>query len=326
MNGNSLLIIGTLPQTSGIGGVTIHTERLLGHLRKRDVSFDFADYRTMPLLKLLRQITKHKVVHLNLSNVYAIFIMLLVAHASRTRSIFTIHCNFGRGNRLQRFILHCCARMATVPVAINNMSYQQCLQFNQRTKFIPAFLPPYKEEKLDDATEQLLSSVNRDKQWVSTNAYNVAFDERRQEVYGIGFLVDFFGKASLQNQYQLFVSDPSGNYRKRFATLPKNITFISHPHNYYELLKRMDIVVRCTTTDGDSLSVKEALYLGKPVLCTDVVDRPEGVTLFKYGDAASLQNALLHPQANSQKPQNTCIEQLTKLYKDLSGENNHPHA
>ena len=41
-----------------------------------------------------------------------------------------------------------------------------------------------------------------------------------------------------------------------------------------------DALIRATTMDGDSLSVKEALYYGVPVFATDVVDRPSGVISF----------------------------------------------
>lgn len=54
----------------------------------------------------------------------------------------------------------------------------------------------------------------------------------------------------------------------------------------------MDVFVRNTSTDGDSISVREALYLGLKALCTDVVDRPNGVILFKYNDEQSLKRAL----------------------------------
>lgn len=52
------------------------------------------------------------------------------------------------------------------------------------------------------------------------------------------------------------------------------------------------MIIRNTPTDGDSLSVKEALYLHKPILATDAVSRPKGVILFKYNDEESFSEAV----------------------------------
>jgi hypothetical protein len=45
-------------------------------------------------------------------------------------------------------------------------------------------------------------------------------------------------------------------------------------------------LLRITTTDGDALSVKEALFLNKQVIATDVVDRPVGTQLVPLNEAA----------------------------------------
>lgn len=50
-------------------------------------------------------------------------------------------------------------------------------------------------------------------------------------------------------------------------------------------------MIRFTTTDGDSLSVKEALLAGKSVIATDVVDRPEQVILVN-NDLDALENVI----------------------------------
>ena len=78
-----------------------------------------------------------------------------------------------------------------------------------------------------------------------------------------------------------------------------SVYFIDYPHSYFELLKHVDYFVRNTSTDGDALSVKEALYLNVPTLCSDVVDRPRGVRLFKYCDKASFERCLLETSQES---------------------------
>jgi glycosyltransferase involved in cell wall biosynthesis len=108
----------------------------------------------------------------------------------------------------------------------------------------------------------------------------VSYDKYQNEIYQVSLLVDIFKKFERK---ALIISDPSGAYKNLFTSrneiLPSNIFIISAPHNFFEVLKLSDAFLRTTTTDGDALSVKEALYLNKPVLATNVVDRPQGVVL-----------------------------------------------
>src|SRR3981189_3298333 len=53
-----------------------------------------------------------------------------------------------------------------------------------------------------------------------------------------------------------------------------------------------DVVLRTTLYDGDSVSVREALYIGTPVIATDNGMRPPGMKLIPVGDAAGLVAAI----------------------------------
>ncbi len=54
------------------------------------------------------------------------------------------------------------------------------------------------------------------------------------------------------------------------------------------LMRRADLLVRPTSTDGDANSVREALWVGLPVVASDCVPRPEGTVLHRTGDADDL--------------------------------------
>jgi glycosyltransferase involved in cell wall biosynthesis len=54
------------------------------------------------------------------------------------------------------------------------------------------------------------------------------------------------------------------------------------------LLKGSDLFVRPTLTDGDAISVREALALGVRCVASDVVPRPKGTRLFRSQDPADL--------------------------------------
>lgn len=58
------------------------------------------------------------------------------------------------------------------------------------------------------------------------------------------------------------------------------------------LIGRSNVFVRPTFEDGDSISVREAVALGVPVVASNVGFRPPGVLLFEAGDAAGLTASL----------------------------------
>jgi glycosyltransferase involved in cell wall biosynthesis len=57
-------------------------------------------------------------------------------------------------------------------------------------------------------------------------------------------------------------------------------------------MARCDVFLRTTLYDGDSVSVREALHLGVPVIATDNGMRPEGVRLVPVSDADAVAGAV----------------------------------
>jgi glycogen synthase len=65
------------------------------------------------------------------------------------------------------------------------------------------------------------------------------------------------------------------------------------------LMAACDVFVRPTLADGDSVSVREALALGRKVVATSVGHRPAEVRLVPPGDAAALAEALVASSADT---------------------------
>ena len=315
---NQLLILGPLPENHGIGGVTIHVQRLLDYLDKNGVGYAFCDYGKVSFVGLLNRIARTTTIHIHISNPVFLFLITLCCRLMCKKVIVTLHGNYGRFSSFKNFLVRRTISMSTIPVLINEKSYIICRKFNKRAVLIPAFIPPQKEEKLNVEILMLLERLHEEgKKIISTNAYNVSFDKYGNDTYGIDFLVKYFKEST---DYAMLVSDPSGNYAKRYRRSglknEENVFFIDFPHPYFELLRHVDFFVRNTSTDGDALSVKEALYLGVPTLCTDVVDRPEGVRLFKYCDRMSFEKALIVPGMGNCKIENGA-EKIVMVYKEL---------
>lgn len=89
------------------------------------------------------------------------------------------------------------------------------------------------------------------------------------------------------------------------------------------VIDRSDVMLRTTVYDGDSVSVREALAMGLPVVATDCARRPEGVELLEAGDLNELHAAIRRclRRGRSRSPQRddgqTNIEAVLDLYREL---------
>lgn len=312
-----LLIIGTLPETAGIGGVTIHVERLLKWLSIKNFSAELCDYKKDSFFCQLKKIASHKTIHIHASNPYLRIIYLLLSTLLLKKTIFTVHGDLGRFSKFKNFLDKMSVKLSSVPIVINKSSYGKAKKWNKNTRLMSAFVPPYESGYVPEYSLQLIREAKgMGKKIYATNAYHMSFDKYGNEIYGIDFLISFFNN---KIDSVLVISDPSADYRKKYESQQfANIIFISEPHSFYAVIMESDVVLRATSTDGDSISVKEALYAKKVVIATDCVDRPEGVIPFEYNNSASFANALKDSENHSVSSfsENT-VDEMISLYNKL---------
>lgn len=312
----NILIVGTLPSVAGIGGVTIHVSRLCDALEDRGVPMELCDYKTLTLSRQMKMIRNSSVAHLHVSNPFLRLFYVLLCRLFSCRSVLTIHGNLGRFGAVKNAIDLAALRLCDVPVMINEGSWKKALSYNRNAVLIPAYIPARTQEPLPEEAIKIVSQARNDGKKVAvTNASYMHYSNTGEEIYGIQFLADYFKG---HDEYMLVVSDPSGQYSGHFAgKQAENIRFITQPHSFSSLLSISDLMIRATSTDGDSLSVREAIDLGVRVLATDCVDRPEGVVLFRYNDPTSLTEALEAKAAGTAKPQFDTVGEISGIYESL---------
>ena len=308
-----ILIVGSTPQTAGIGGVAIHVERLLDALKHRSVDVVHEDYKKSALRPFLKCITAD-VVHIHSQNKMYSFLLALFAELCHAKVVYTLHQKYVVGNSFECKFCNWLFMVCDIIITLNTQSKDDIRKIlGIDTVLLPAFIPPTHTEPLND---DILNLIKRGKQCnrklCVTNAayYSVS---SIGETYGISFLVKYFSK---HPNCFLIVSDPSGQNKVNISCEADNIAFITYKHSFYEILKRADIFIRHTNTDGDALSVKESLSLGVCTLCTDVVDRPEEAILFKYENEESLSTALSKVNNADRKVSvfSNLVDDLIKLY------------
>lgn len=321
---NKVLIIGTTTATAGIGGVTVHVERLLQWLGKLGRPVDLCDYKRLSYREQLQMIRQYDIIHLHVSHPLLRVFYVSMALLLGKKSILTVHGNLGRFGWLMNKLDDWAVRFCSVPILINKHSYDVAIRLNEHSKYISAFLPPLDDGFIDEETEMQLRQIRDSSDVVfATNASYRKINHNGEEVYGIDFLVDYFSKAP---QYQLIISDSSGDYKTYYEqqniSLPDNIFIISSPHSFLKVLKYSDIMIRNTQTDGDSVSIKEALMVQKNVFASDCVNRPTEVYLFKYNDALSftqlirqIDSIVEHTPIYSEP---NAAEQIVEIYNSLA--------
>ena len=90
------------------------------------------------------------------------------------------------------------------------------------------------------------------------------------------------------------------------------------------LIHKSDVLLRTTIFDGDAISIREALYLGTPIIATDTGMRPEGVHLIPKENHQALEQAIKLELATGKKGVISNedgwgnIREVVKLYEELA--------
>ncbi|EOA57220.1 hypothetical protein HMPREF1214_02732 [Bacteroides sp. HPS0048] len=283
-----ILLIGKRPLP--IGGVTIHVDRLVTILEKLEMPFSFYNLKFFSVISLTNAILKHKYAHLHSSSsIFRLFFSLMCI-CTHTKSIITIHGNLGRFSFVYNLMDYMAVWLSDYPIVINQNSYLKAFKINKKTLLMSAYIPSMSNEKLSNNIVGMIEKMKSRYEFICiSNAYNFSLGKDGEEIYGITELVTFFRE---ENEYGFVLSDPSGEYSKRFIDVPDNVFIINKPHPFVEVLKYVDCYIRYTSTDGDSLSIHEAIDSGSFVIATDVVDRPTEVILVHRGDFIELKKKL----------------------------------
>jgi len=115
----------------------------------------------------------------------------------------------------------------------------------------------------------------------------------KSHIYGFEFLLRIMGaladhgarvRAVIGTGDALAAADLSDEGRRLLARFSAACEIAPPTKEYVEQMPRLSVFLRPTTTDGDSVAIREALWLGVPVLASNVVRRPDGCHVQPLGD------------------------------------------
>lgn len=334
-----LLFIGPAPHN--IGGISIHIRRLSaimrdtyaldyvdeGHVREKGVF----NLRSCNIFKYLSKVAKADIVHIN-SGVWSLraIHIFICKFIFRKRVLVTIHRDptiephLGLTKRLLR---HCdCA------ILVNSEGYE-AVKGESKCKYIllPAFLPPVMDEEPELPEEMLrwIDNVHQKGGYLMTsNASNLVMHSG-EDLYGLDICIDSVNSLEKQvpgKYYLLFILAKCSENSERLEKykdiikengLGDNIMLWEGAASFVRALQKSDLVLRTTNTDGDAISIREALFFGKLILASDVVARPDGVHLFKTRDTGDLVKKILSISSFPGKTEALHMPDYKALYKSL---------
>jgi hypothetical protein len=299
-----VLFLGTLPPP--LGGVSVYCKRRISQALQAGVICELFD--TKLKLSLIRLIVRSHLLALS-NQQFEIEVNTSNPIAIRALHYFGLSrfCTFIDHNGSRRFkskletsllrkFATDCRRVRIVNQDLFETYRRIGLNDFANFEVFSPYIPPT-EGEVRDAREQyafayrgLVDEVSS-RTIVLTSAWKVS----HPDVYGLLDCIDIYSKLAPNFRHVKFVlmvgeyakSEFADEVRLRVESLAlkqPNVICINGGVPQWPLLPNVVVFLRLTTTDGDSVSVREALEQGCKVVATDVCTRPAGVYLTKSGD------------------------------------------
>lgn len=329
------LMIGPYPPP--LGGVSVHIKRVMHKLKKQNNTVHCFDnsahynkytkflYPVLLLYTLARQrphVVFYHTIFFRLS-LWELTALKFLKYIFRYQIILIEHDCRHMYNRspawISKFIalIQQCSRV----ILIGNRTYEsyksQQIPLNNCT-IEEAFLPPALHEEasiLATYPPEIFSFLANHTPIISANAFQLVMLNGK-DLYGLDI--------SIQLLKQLRTVYPSagliiglaniGNtayynmlqHQIMLYGLQDEIFFLHNQKELWPIIKRSDLFIRPTQSDGASISISEALHFKVPVIASDVCTRPPGTLLFSIENLSLLiriaQKALLRKDAGETIP------------------------
>lgn len=318
-----IALIGRVPPP--YGGVSVHVMRLCKYLRAQNIDAVVWDYdgkehafegvvrgqRGWFAFANFLAFGQWDVLELNTNSVMPIVASAAFASLRRRRLVITLHSMdvIARARRLPALfqtLLRRAFATADPVVCVNQRLADWLSNFSaQATAMVlPAYLPPTVEElKSDTLPAEVTNFRSRIAHMIVVQG---VWGGARGEPHVYGFREAIDALSGLrQLGYNCGIALLVGScYDKEHRDsiidyyhtlhLEDRVLLCEHGTPGAALIKMSDVLLRPTITDGDSVSVREALDLGVPVVASNCIDRPKGVSVYPTGSTTAMIERLLH--------------------------------
>ena len=331
-----VLLIGPCPPPHG--GISVHVSGIRRQLKTAGVTCRVLDMgRVRPGLRFGFTVVRYAFagwtlhLHTNGHNVKSWLIALGCGLAGRSRGgcILTLHSGMvpryletAPSWRRRLAVLTC--SLYRPLICVNAEIRDALLSYGveaQRTEILPAFLGAESPE---------VALEFRVRAWIEQHQPLFSTVLFFRPEYGFDLLVA--GLARLRDVYPalgcLVMGSgeqlPEAKRRIHEASLDENILLLGDVNHdaCLALMSASDVFLRPTLEDGDSISVREALSLGVPVVASRMGTRPSGAILFRPGDVEEMRAKIelaLDARRGHRSQTAGCMDRLMEIYRQMDG-------
>ena len=304
----SLLLVGPYPNP--LGGVSVHTKRLLNLIKKEgfNVSFYNLNKKSLPGLQWIGLLVylmfnKYDTIHIQLFEPLFYKIILKICRLKKTRLILTIHNpKVSLKIKNNSKLLNQTDTIVVVGEHIIDEFKKGGVILTTNLKVIPSYLPPTVEDEqsiLKTYPKALLEFIEGTEKLMLISAYKLILVDDEIDLYGIDQSIDLLQELIKENNSTgliIAIGDP--DYNKSYLdklklkidqnNLSTKIFFLVDQKEIWPLFKRVNLFLRPTYYDGFGISVAEAIQMGCKAIASDVCKRAEGTILYHSGDTEDL--------------------------------------
>ena len=305
----NILIAG--PILPPAGGISIHIYRL-EQLLKDEFEFSFIDeastikknifnIRSLNLFSYIKLVSQSDLFFIHSGNKYFKKLHILTGKLFRKKIIITLH---GYGNERSPFFRKLDSfyfNLSDKIILVNKQIAPKLNLKSSKCEVKHAFLPPAmdKESPLPSYISEKIEIAKKENKTIICGNASRLNTFNNQDLYGLDMCLELSKTLNENNQLHLFVFIVTSldEGKDKFEAAEKYINdndmqgqfiLLNQEISFVNLVAESDIVLRPTNTDGDALTIREGLFLGKTVVASDVVSRPEGTVLFKTRDKQDL--------------------------------------
>lgn len=309
-----ILIVGVYPPP--LGGVSVHIYRLIKLLKSKEYDIDCYDtskeesFKGQKYFRLFSRIIlgKYDIIHFHENNLIFFKICLFIKKFYPNIEIYLTSHNprllkFNTKKQLRDKLKFLTRINALIVVGKDILVEYQTYNIKLPEKvFVKnAFIePPLEEEEkiLSTYPITLFKFLKKHSPIVTANAFQISF-YNNEDLYGLDMCIEFTAKIkslipNIGFVFALANDSVNISYIEKMKSRIKelginnNFYFLNGQRELWPLLKKCDIVIRPTNTDGDSLSIREAIFFNKPIIASDIVKRPKETILFKTRNLTDL--------------------------------------
>lgn len=341
---DKIIIYGSYPPP--IGGVAIHVKRLVEYLAKEKVSYEFY-WKSANISSVLRFIFSQFNFKSNIIHVFGFqkwkeqLILLILIYFFNKKIIVSILNDrpmifYNNLPFIQRLIARLFFRKISKLIAVSS-HIKISLVAREKICCISTFIEPHSSEILGKKIPDWIYSIRKGfKFLITASAFRIKFFNN-QDLYGIDLSIELMKRiiASGRSNVAFLYHIPDIQNYKYFSKMKDLILQYNLQNNFFfnteslpsylSILNISDLFIRPTNTDGDSLSVREAIYFGVPTIASDASTRPEGTIIFKNRDVESLFEKCLEVLENHSEyrrhvkeiKHNDNVIEIIKIYREI---------